>query len=141
MAVYQPNASSENRMEPDTPPTTLAGGEVFEELTARHEQEEVKLHIYIIRKSNGNKVYIDKDSFLIGRSSACDYVISDKPDISRKHATIIKEKNECYIRDEESSFGTFVDGRKLEANVKTKIGPGELIRLSGEEFKISYEEE
>jgi len=50
----------------------------------------------------------DKTAFMIGRSPECDIQLDDKR-ISRHHAVIFMDKNECILRDHRSVHGTFVN--------------------------------
>jgi pSer/pThr/pTyr-binding forkhead associated (FHA) protein len=80
----------------------------------------VKKNIRIIRKRNYN---YHPEKIIIGRSVMSD-IVFDNEDVSRTHAYIYCdiEKDECYLVDNESSNGTFVN--------KKKIAPGKPSILS-----------
>ena len=67
----------------------------------------------------------------IGRDPKCNIVIDNKM-VSRHHATIQKIKDDFYIKDEESTNGTFVNGMKLEKDKFMKINPGDKITIGTE---------
>lgn len=77
------------------------------------------------------KALIEKDSFVVGRSSRCDLVLDDK-NVSREHAVITRVAGRYEIRDRGSRNGTIVNGEQLTAQVpmkegdKIQIGPYEL---------------
>ena len=59
--------------------------------------------------------------------------------ISSRHAEIVREKNDFYIIDvgtegKGSKGGTFINGNKLEPNVKTLLNNGDLIKF----YKLEY---
>lgn len=76
--------------------------------------------------------YITRDSMTIGRGKAADIRIPDpKRLISRIHAKIFKDKGQCWIEDNNSVNGTFIqkDG-KYEKIQKCTLSDGDMIALS-----------
>ncbi len=71
------------------------------------------------------EVKIDKDKILIGRREDNDIVLSDIF-VSRSHATIVKKGGEYTIEDNRSTYGTFVNGRKIN---KAILRYGDEIRI------------
>jgi pSer/pThr/pTyr-binding forkhead associated (FHA) protein len=57
----------------------------------------------------------------IGRASGCDLVLED-PEVSRRHARLESENGVPYVRDLESSNGTFLNGRLLDDVVEIRRG-------------------
>lgn len=55
--------------------------------------------------------------------------------ISRKHALLEMEKEKIYLTDQGSSNGTFVNGRRLSAYVKTRLSEGDIVTFAD----ISYQ--
>src|SRR5262245_53934527 len=70
------------------------------------------------------------DEITIGRTDASDVVIDDSG-LSRKNTTIFRDGELLLIADENSTNGTFVNGRKLS-------GPPEELH-DGDEIKIGSE--
>jgi serine phosphatase RsbU (regulator of sigma subunit) len=70
-------------------------------------------------------VPIDKPLFTIGRRSETDLRLQGA-DISRVHAEITLEGNDCVLRDRQSRFGTFVNGVRTAERV---LEHGDHIRL------------
>ena len=97
--------------------------------------QEIIFTAYVERKSTGEKVCIDKERFIIGKSSSADYVIKDDKTISRKHAAISKTADGYYLEDLGSSNHTFVDGTQITEPVK--LINHTMFQLSKEEFEFT----
>ena len=71
------------------------------------------------------------EKMTVGRDPKCNIVIENKM-VSRHHATIQKIKDDFYIKDEDSTNGTFVNGIRLEKDKFMKINPGDKISIGTE---------
>jgi len=86
-----------------------------------------KSGIIIIKGPNiGDKFYLTKDKFSIGRSSDSDILLDDIT-VSRQHAIIEKHENEIIMRDLGSLNGSYINGEiitesKLKNGDKLQIG-------------------
>lgn len=87
--------------------------------------------LYIVNE-DGDTEKIDKDIYIIGRSSKCDLVINSVK-VSREHAIITRERGEYYIEDLGSANGTWYKGEKIE---KMKARDGDEIFICDEKFKF-----
>ncbi|MBN2443796.1 MAG: FHA domain-containing protein [Spirochaetales bacterium] len=76
---------------------------------------------------------IDKDPFLIGRRQDCHLILTGK-DVSRIHAKIFSSGSFLFIRDLNSTNGTFINTKKIR--IDTKLKPGDTIQFGSIEFKI-----
>ena len=75
--------------------------------------------------------------YVIGRHAALvDHVVEGKH-ISRRHARITVEHGQCRIEDLNSTNGTQVNGRRLEAFAPTPIAPGDRVLLGTVEVQAS----
>lgn len=119
---------------PIAPATVLlsASEESFEESPTVLLTEEIVFSAWLKRTSNGEKIQIDKDEFIIGKSGAADYVIYDNATVSRQHAVIRKMEDGYYLEDLKSANHTFVDGVMITKPVK--LVNGSVIWLSKEAF-------
>lgn len=82
-------------------------------------------------------ILIDKDRYLIGSSREyADGVITFNKAISRKHCMILKEMNDYYIVDVGSANGTYLNGVRINKNIKMKIKNGDIIKIANSEFRI-----
>jgi pSer/pThr/pTyr-binding forkhead associated (FHA) protein len=87
------------------------------------------LHIV---NEDGETEKINKDIYIIGRSSKCDLVINSVK-VSREHSIITRERGEYFIEDLGSANGTWYKGEKIE---KMKIKDGDEIFICDEKFKF-----
>ena len=86
--------------------------------------------------ANGeHRIAIDRDTISIGRSPGQDIVLPD-PCVSRQHAIIVKEGADFTILDQKSSYGTFVNGVRLERSL---LHDGDLLQLGSlESSKLRF---
>jgi predicted component of type VI protein secretion system len=63
-------------------------------------------------RSPGQRFFVDRPEFLIGRDERCDLVISDRL-VSRRHARVLLDDGEYLLEDLHSKNGTFVNGREI----------------------------
>ena len=95
---------------------------------------------YLLKKDlrSEEKIYITEKSFVLGRQvEATDYHIDDSK-ISKRHLEVLDIDDELFIRDLNSTNGTYLNEAKLDANRLTKIFDGDLIKMAAlvYEFKI-----
>jgi pSer/pThr/pTyr-binding forkhead associated (FHA) protein len=69
----------------------------------------------------------------IGRSQQNDVQITDSG-VSRRHATLIVARGRCWIRDEDSTRGTYVNGQPVPGQQEFK--PGDELRIGPEVFRL-----
>ena len=63
----------------------------------------------------------------VGRSPDCTINLTNLPDndvVSRRHANILRQDDEYWLRDEGSTNGTLVDGYSLDANESVRLRDG-----------------
>lgn len=72
----------------------------------------------------------------IGRDSDNDVVVDNKL-ASRHHALIQKIKNAYFIKDENSTNGTFVNGIRIPSDKYVKLNPGDKITIGNMNLVIS----
>ena len=79
---------------------------------------------------------IPEDGYTIGRSAQNAIRLSDRS-VSRVHARIIRTKRGVYVRDENSSLGTYVNGQRIAG--PTRLSHGDIIRI-GYDNDFEYRE-
>ena len=90
---------------------------------------------YLVRSRTNALIPIEKTEFLVGKSSECDYQIPDNRKVSRKHCSFRISNGECYIRDENSTNHTYVNGKMIQPGFAVMLKNDDYIRMGDEEFK------
>lgn len=89
----------------------------------------------LIRMKNQEKIMINKNVFRIGKSKTdADYTVEDNVAISRVHAIIHKRDGACYIKDNDSTNNTYVNGNILKGENEQLLIKGTKVSLADEEF-------
>lgn len=95
---------------------------------------------YILRRANGQKMYLEKEITKIGRESAyVDFYIGDNLEIGRSHAEFICKGQNYYIKDNHSKNHTYVNNRKLIGDEQAVLNTGDIIGLANEIFEFHAE--
>ncbi len=92
----------------------------------------------LTRQVTGEKIELGKPSFVLGKNpEKSDYAVAGNTNISRVHAVITTRNGRYYVMDQNSTNGTFINGRIIKAGQETEILPGDCLMLANEEFKIN----
>ena len=90
---------------------------------------------HFIRKSTGEVINITKPEFVIGKSKTkADYTIENNSAISREHCTVIQRDGVNYIKDNNSTNHTYVNGVELQPGKETLLKHKTEVRMGDEEF-------
>ena len=84
---------------------------------------------------NNQKVPIKQTPFLIGKYNTTiklHYAIYDNNKVSRSHATILQEKGQYFVRDNQSRNGTFLNGKPILPLQPVALKDGDEIKLYDE---------
>ena len=112
--------------------------EVPEEEIIEEEPEEEKIYPKLIltnRETNDFMIIPLSGENTIGRKPENDLVLNDTT-VSGLHCTILNEEDKVFIRDENSTNGTYVNGERIAE--KTELHPSDKISLGKQEFNISF---
>ncbi len=98
--------------------------------------------VHVLVKSGpleGHKYIVKSDvPILVGRSEEANIRISYDEFCSRRQALIYWENEKCYIKDLESTNGTFVNGDKIRGVIE--LNNNDTVRMGNTEFVISITE-
>ena len=90
---------------------------------------------YLLRISTNEKIYINKPEFAIGRSATkADYTVTDNSDVSRIHCIIERKNGVSYIKDNQSTNGTYVNGKNIAGQENVFLTNNAKVSLGDEEF-------
>jgi FHA domain/FhaA, N-terminal domain len=77
---------------------------------------------------------IGRNRVLVGRSPEADVTI-DHDDVSRRHALLFREHGQVWLQDLSSANGTWVDGRRLQAE-PVRLDPGSIVTFSEHPYRL-----
>lgn len=89
---------------------------------------------YIKRIKTNEIIVLNKNEFLLGKGSQCDFIIYDNPTISRQHAKISFINGNYYLEDLNSLNHTKVNNVKIDQI--TELENEDIFCLSNEEFQF-----
>lgn len=75
------------------------------------------------------------DEISIGRDQKCDYSIAWER-ISMQHAHVGIDENQFYVMDMDSAYGTYINGEKVSAFVKTFCHIGDILTFADISYRI-----
>jgi hypothetical protein len=111
---------------PSMPPPVTAAAPVAP-------QPQAKPPLYIL--FNGQKFAVDKDEFVIGRGSkTSDFTIKDG-NISRRHALVVFQNGNYYMKDLGSTNGVDFAGQRVGTKL---IDEGDVFRICDYELRFTY---
>ena len=76
----------------------------------------------------GQSKNLSNKAFGIGRDKSNQLVIADGK-VSRYHALVTFENESAYIKDTNSSNGTYINDKKINAGVRIKLNNGDKIKV------------
>jgi len=82
------------------------------------------------------QLLINKPEFVLGKSDACDGMLSFSDEISREHCKIIWREGQYYIMDLNSTNGTCLNDMLLSPNQEYPLNTGDRLRLSASTFQV-----
>jgi pSer/pThr/pTyr-binding forkhead associated (FHA) protein len=82
---------------------------------------------------NGPGYLVAGESYRIGRSSSCAFVVGDLS-VSRYHAEVTARDAIVLVKDMGSRNGTFVDGVRVEQ--QAEVQPGQVVRFGSARFQL-----
>lgn len=100
------------------------------------------VHAFMIRMMNGERFEINRPVFRIGKErSYVDYFVANNNAVSRLHADVITRGGNFYIKDNNSTNRTFLNGAMIPVNIEMQIFDGDKIVLANEAFEFHIEKE
>lgn len=90
---------------------------------------------YIVRINTGERVMINKAVFKIGKAGrGVDYHVGGNGAISKVHIIIYQREDGCYLKDNKTTNGTYLNGQRLDDNGEMKLSNDAMISIGGEDF-------
>lgn len=79
-------------------------------------------------------IHIDDTKKIIGKDSERAQIQIKQEGISRVHALVVKEGEDCIIEDLNSTNGTWINGKPLEPRTRYVLKQGDKVQLAGLEY-------
>lgn len=91
----------------------------------------------IYRLKTNERIPITSDSFTLGKGSKADFIITGNNAISRCHARVVKDQNQYYLEDLNSSNHTYMNEKMLQE--KAVLTDDTVFKMADEEFRFVLE--
>lgn len=89
---------------------------------------------YLVNSRTGERVQLQKELFMIGKTpETADYVIRN-PAVSRCHACIAMAQGRCFVQDMNSTNHTYLGGQELPPQQYFELFDGVTLRFANEEY-------
>ena len=99
--------------------------------------ENKKSYPYLIRISTFDRIDVNKPVFRIGKErSYVDYFVQNNSAVSRLHADIITRGNQYFVKDNNSTNHTLINGQELTPETENEILDGDELTLANEVFEF-----
>ena len=85
---------------------------------------------------NGERIDIPAEGGIIGRTEIGAEILAKYPSVSKQHIRVYYTFKKTLLIEDISSYGTFIDGRKMEKNISEHVNPGAIIRLCNVDFTL-----
>lgn len=95
---------------------------------------------FLCSKSDDRECQLSGSRFTVGKSKRANFQIPNTTTVSRIHAYFACGEDECWITDNRSLNGTFVNDVQLKKGASQKLNDGDVITLSDETFVFRIEE-
>ncbi|MEN9723680.1 MAG: hypothetical protein RJB38_1666 [Pseudomonadota bacterium] len=93
--------------------------------------------LIVVRGSpQGHRYFLTQDETIIGRDPAVDIAITSDPNISRKHARLVKQGDSVVLVDLGSSNGTKVNGKSVSSQSPVTLAKEDMIGMGTTQFKF-----
>lgn len=103
----------------------------FTQLIVVEDSERV---LYNLQGCEPKCIRIEDTKKIIGKDSERVQIQIEEEGISRVHALVVKEGEECIIEDLNSTNGTWINGKPLEPRTRYVLKLGDRVRLAGLEY-------
>jgi hypothetical protein len=85
-------------------------------------------------KESGEFVMLDEGELVVGREDGLGLSLLGESTVSRRHASVVRQNGQVVIKDLGSTNGTFVNGRRIDA--ETVVQPGDDVQFGAVKFRL-----
>lgn len=83
----------------------------------------------------GRHTTLERPSTVVGRGSECELAVQ-MPGVSRRHCEFLSKDGGVFVRDLDSTNGTFVNRQRVGSALPERLHPGDLVQVGGVAFKL-----
>ncbi|MCM1039202.1 MAG: FHA domain-containing protein [Ruminococcus sp.] len=104
----------------------------------KNRKDKVKVTLHQIGPGNAEvHQLVIKDKVTIGRNKTCQLALDNDTALSGKHCSILYRDNNIYVKDEESTNGTFINGVPIVGEYKVEMD--DILLIGSFEYRITWE--
>lgn len=103
------------------------------------ESGSIKKH-YIFRLNNGKEIEIPEEGGIVGRTKIGAEELAEFPSVSRHHLKITPRRNVGVLVEDISTYGTLVDGQRIEKNSPVRVADGSKVTLGDVDVVLTVKE-
>lgn len=95
---------------------------------------------YALKLENGVTINIPDEGGIVGRVEIGAEELANYPSVSRRHLKIIPRRFSGVIVEDLSTYGTLVDGKRIQKNTSVRVLPNSIITLCNVDVKLVSKE-
>lgn len=84
---------------------------------------------YILKLHNGKEIEIPDGGGIVGRTEIGAEELAEFPSVSRQHLRVTPRRNVGVLVEDISTYGTLVDGQRIEKNSPIRVADGSKVTL------------
>jgi len=84
----------------------------------------------------GKKFVLDQAEFTIGRDAVQNFICVELDNVSRKHCRVTQKDGKFFVRDLNSTNGTYVNDEEIKPPADRQLRSGDLIKVGGAIYKF-----
>lgn len=84
---------------------------------------------YVLKLGNGKEIEIPAEGCIVGRTEVGAEELAEFPSVSRQHLRVTPRRNIGVLVEDISTYGTLVDGQRIEKNSPVRVADGSKVTL------------
>jgi len=113
--------------------------QLFEDITHQVRKKNSEL-LYALKLGDGREIPISKEGCIIGRTETGAVELAEYLSVSRQHLRVIVKRHIGVIVEDLSTYGTYINGKKLEKHLPKRVDIGAKILLCDVEATLVAKE-
>jgi ABC-type multidrug transport system ATPase subunit len=76
---------------------------------------------FALGNAPSSRVSVEETAIVVGRDKRCDIVLDD-PNVSKRHVRVVRQGDDVFVEDLNSTNGTFLNGQRIRGRVRVRAG-------------------